>query len=146
MKTCSMCHQDKALTKFHRDRSRSDGRQRICKKCKTVEAGMRRRADLRGYAERQRAWRARNPEAVRQIAGRYSPDPVKEAARRAVHEAIRLGRLTRPSVCEACQAPGPTHAHHHDYSLPLDVAFLCPTCHLLVHGKQPRTIDPAVAQ
>lgn len=61
----------------------------------------------------------------------------KEKARRLVRTAIAQGKLIRPEVCEKCgKAPGKAidgrpkiHAHHHDYSKPLDVEWLCARCH-----------------
>lgn len=64
-------------------------------------------------------WRARHPEAVR--------------AHNAVARAIRKGTLVR-GPCEECP-PGRTgrvHAHHDDYSKPLDVRWLCPRHHAAV--------------
>lgn len=54
-------------------------------------------------------------------------NPVHEAARRAVQVEIRSGRLVR-QPCEKCGADK-AHAHHDDYSRPLDVRWLCRTHH-----------------
>lgn len=51
--------------------------------------------------------------------------------------ALTSGRIVRPNQCERCgQNPGTgrdgrslLHAHHHDYSKPLDVEWLCVKCH-----------------
>lgn len=61
----------------------------------------------------------------------------KNAARRAVRAAILSGKLVRPSTCSKCgtvpEAPKGTaraiHAHHTDYSRPLDVEWICAKCH-----------------
>jgi hypothetical protein len=62
----------------------------------------------------------------------------KDSARAKVRRAIVAGKLDRPGVCESCGQSGPTssdgratiHAHHHKgYEFPLDVRWLCPTCH-----------------
>ena len=41
-----------------------------------------------------------------------------------------------PTTRRSC---GQTHelieAHHHDYSKPLDVEWLCPHCHARAHGR-----------
>jgi hypothetical protein len=51
--------------------------------------------------------------------------------------AIKAGALTRPSYCEKCGVdPGTrtdgrslVQAHHDDYDKPLEVQWLCPSCH-----------------
>ena len=51
----------------------------------------------------------------------------------AVAAAIRNGSLVRPSACAACATVGRVNAHHHDYTKPLDVHWLCQRCHALEH-------------
>jgi hypothetical protein len=63
-------------------------------------------------------------------------EPVKEAARREVQEALRRGLLVRRS-CEQCGAEK-GHAHHDDYSRPLDVRWLCRPCHTAHHAAERR--------
>ena len=61
----------------------------------------------------------------------------KAQAYQAVRRAIESGRLVRPSSCERCGALNAPcsdgrsriHAHHHDYSRPLDVEWICANCH-----------------
>lgn len=58
-------------------------------------------------------------------------------ARRKVRTEIEAGRISKPDACERCGGVGPTssdgrstiHAHHHDYDLPVDVEWLCASCH-----------------
>lgn len=60
-----------------------------------------------------------------------------EQAYSSVKNAIVHGVLVRPAVCGKCgDAPKPAkdgrsriQAHHHDYSKPLDVEWLCAKCH-----------------
>ena len=59
--------------------------------------------------------------------------PERIAARKAVFEAVRSGRLIR-QACERC-GDYPGHAHHEDYSKPLDVRWLCRSCHREYHEK-----------
>ena len=64
-------------------------------------------------------------------------DPVKELAYRLVRLALKRGDLVRPEVCASCKTdPGKCvdgrhkiHAHHRDYSRPLDVEWICMSCH-----------------
>lgn len=59
--------------------------------------------------------------------------PHKWAARRAVSNAVRDGKLTRGTECFFCGKGDKLQAHHHDYSKPLDVFWLCPPCHGKLH-------------
>lgn len=61
---------------------------------------------------------------VKEYEERY---PAKTAARLAVTMAVRSGRLTR-QPCVVCGAEK-TDAHHEDYSKPLEVIWLCRSCH-----------------
>lgn len=57
-------------------------------------------------------------------------------AHRMVKLAILHGDLVRPDTCSRCGQPHAIiEAHHHDYSLPLDVEWLCRDCHLKLHGR-----------
>jgi hypothetical protein len=55
-----------------------------------------------------------------------------------VNRAKRNGLIPPPTICEDCGKGGLLHGHHEDYSKPLDVNWLCPSC----HGK--RRIAPFV--
>jgi hypothetical protein len=100
--------------------------------------------------DERRAWIARrDPEMVRArdrerwqrdkpkrqaLAAEYRRrNPEKTKARNAVSNAIRDGRIKR-EPCLFCDNPQ-THGHHHDYSLPLVVTWLCRDHHWLVHGR-----------
>lgn len=60
---------------------------------------------------------------------------VRILARNTARRAILDGRLKR-QPCEMCGHPS-SHAHHKDYSRPIDVQWLCEDCHLRAHGKTP---------
>lgn len=48
----------------------------------------------------------------------------------AVHRALKEGRLVKPSACSACGAEAKyIDGHHHDYDKPLEVIWLCRSCH-----------------
>jgi len=44
--------------------------------------------------------------------------------------ARKKGILTKPDSCEQCGQTKGLVAHHHDYSKPLDVIWLCHSCHM----------------
>lgn len=73
-------------------------------------------------------------ESVRKWVNR---NPEKSRAHQAVRYAISTGKLVRPKTCSKC-GNVPTlrrdgrsgfHAHHQDYSKPLQVEWLCAFCH-----------------
>lgn len=63
----------------------------------------------------------------------------KNHARKQVKDAVQRNRLVKPAVCPRCEQPTPArrmHAHHTDYTKPLDVQWLCASCHRAEHGKR----------
>lgn len=87
------------------------------------------RAEL---AERERLWRARNPEKAKENQAAWTSswrarNPEKYDAQQKLQAAVRHGRITR-QPCEAC-GQEPAHGHHEDYSKPLDVVWLCAAHH-----------------
>lgn len=53
----------------------------------------------------------------------------KQVARSAVSVALRKGELKKPSRCTDCKTELQLQGHHEDYDKPLDVIWLCQTCH-----------------
>lgn len=60
-------------------------------------------------------------------------DPVAAAARSKIANAIYSRRLIRPTTCEKCGCTCFPDAHHDDYSRPMDVRWLCRSCHKRHH-------------
>lgn len=61
--------------------------------------------------------------------------PIKRGARVMVGNAVRDGRLRKPKRCEGCKKERRLHGHHDDYARPLDVRWLCTTCHRAWHAE-----------
>lgn len=59
----------------------------------------------------------------------HEAKPEQQIARIATTRAIAAGLLVRPKTCQECGASGRIAAHHPDYSKPLDVEWLCRSCH-----------------
>lgn len=63
----------------------------------------------------------------------------KGRARRTLQRAVRQNRVVVPSECELCGGSHEDgtrlHAHHADYRRPLEVAWLCRSCHRQIHRK-----------
>lgn len=117
-------------------RGNSSGIRSRCKRCDTARSSLWRaknRERYRLYAKNQRK-RNRDKETVK-VREKYRNDSEyrkKVRARGMVNSHIRRGKLVRGS-CEKCGSEK-AHAHHHDYSRPLDVRWLCRKCHAVEHG------------
>lgn len=98
------------------------------------------------HREAQRRWAARNPEKIKRYAtdhpegvrarsARYRKRyPERVAARVAVNNAVRDGRLAKKGCVVGEDCRGRIEAHHHDYSLPLEVVWLCRKHHQVVEA------------
>lgn len=65
---------------------------------------------------------------------RHTPiEKMKVKARNKLKYEVRVGRVQR-GLCEVCQSDK-VHAHHEDYTKPLEVRWLCPKHHGLMHRK-----------
>lgn len=61
----------------------------------------------------------------------------KVVAWEAVKYAVKSGKLHKPTECSRCWREFPKtriHAHHDDYTKPLDVKWYCGPCHATVHA------------
>ena len=122
---CKLCHNAKSRAYYaeykdsmreSRARYYADNRERL--------VAARSAVDPDKAAERQRRYRAQkgNAEKVR--------------ARSAVGKAVSRGKMQKPAACSKCDRVGPVHGHHHDYSRPLDVRWLCVPCHWNKHLQE----------
>lgn len=90
------------------------------------------RANVERIRARVKEYRDNNIELVRakdRARGFRETDPLKIKARNATRV---LGKGLHD--CEKCGAPK-AHAHHDDYTKPLDVRWLCRSCHGVEHRK-----------
>lgn len=63
-----------------------------------------------------------------------SENPEKFKARNKVNNAIRNGKIERGTECHFCGGSERLQAHHEDYDHPLDVVWLCASCHGKLHA------------
>lgn len=59
----------------------------------------------------------------------------QKLAQGAVKRAVAKGVLIPPTECSRCNTPCKPRAHHPDYDKPLEVIWLCASCHNDVHGN-----------
>lgn len=58
----------------------------------------------------------------------------KRKAHRVLARAVKNKHIIKPDACNRCCKPGQLNAHHSDYSKPLDVIWVCRSCHAWIHG------------
>lgn len=154
MKTCFKCCAVQPRTEFYRHPGMADGHLNKCKSCAKTDVGQNYRARIEQYkayeyrrnAEperhqyklaQSREWCKDNPELRREISRRWShANRHKTRAQVRVSRALANGLLAK----QACQHCGrsDSQAHHEDYSKPLDVMWLCSTCHGALHAQKRR--------
>jgi hypothetical protein len=163
-KVCRTCLQSKPISEYYRHKKMADGHLNICKPCVCARVKTRYSAEfgkIQAYEKVRsklphrkalakkigRRHRKRNPEYYRQRAIKHAArhavyirayraqNPEKYKARCAVNNAVRDGRLEK-LPCEVCGSTNLVHGHHSDYSNPLDVQWLCPKHHALVHHPE----------
>lgn len=81
--------------------------------------------------ERVRRYRETNSDAVLKTRLKtHSKNPSKINARRVVEAAIKAGVLTKPEACSSCgKKDCRIEAYHEDHTKPLEVDWLCVSCH-----------------
>lgn len=127
VRACTLCGAVKPMSDFHRKSDTPSGRTSACAEC--TNARLRAYHRVHPYStEKKRVWYWENHELALLTTRCYS----------AVQTAIRRGDLIRPDTCERCGRTGRIEAAHHDYSLPLDVRWLCQSCHTRWDREEPK--------
>jgi hypothetical protein len=142
-KQCFKCGETKPLHDFYKHPQMGDGHLNKCKVCtrcdvtehtrkKWGDADWRMKERERG---REKYWRLYRGKKRAPGNKRKPGDPVKIRARAILYQALKAGSVLRPEHCEDCNETAKVHAHHEDYSKPLDVDWLCTICHGKRHRK-----------
>lgn len=67
------------------------------------------------------------------------------AAQRLVSYHIEVGNIVRPNCCENCgRTDVKIEAAHKDYSRPLDVRWLCRSCHVRWDKAEPKNVTVVI--
>lgn len=138
-KFCTACETRKPADDFYRSRGAADGRMGICKDCHRAAVTRRRRTNpaVQAY-DRARAKRPARRQAAAKISTRWrQKHPEAYRAQTALGNALRDGKVDR-QPCLFC-GEAKVHAHHRDYSKPLEVVWLCAKCHHRLHAAFPET-------
>ena len=131
-----------------------DGRLNKCKECakKDVKINYIVNKDYykeydkeRDKTEKRRSMRKEyaknNPEKIREIKRRWArKNKHKRNAQSKARRAVLSGLLVKPNKCSKCGNKAKIEAHHEDYNKPLDVIWLCNSCHTKEHYKSKLSI------
>lgn len=146
-KRCFKCGEKKDAGDFYCHPEMASGRLGKCKECTRIDVqdNRRKRVDQYRAYEAERYKRPERKAAARRVSNGWARrHPERYRATTAVNNAVRDGRLMKPTTCELCGSSGRIHGHHHDYAEPLAVTWLCPSCHHHADHAR-RTTEQAVS-
>lgn len=156
-KKCFKCLKVKDLKQFYAHPRMADGHLNKCKSCAKSDVQKHRSENLeriqdydrnrpnqderREVNRRLREIRISTPEGRRQewarIADWAARNRHKRKAQWTVGNAVKRGLVANGASCERCGATELLHAHHEDYTKPLEINWLCRVC----HGKRHKEIN-----
>src|SRR5690554_1566018 len=161
MKACFKCGAEKPLSDFYKHPKMADGHVNKCKECNKRDVYENREARKDYYLVYDRNRPNREERAIKDNERRrlkYATDPeyrrkiletkalwdernkLKRRAHCAVSNALRDGKIFKPTSCEHCgTSEKKIQAHHWSYAPEhwLDVIWLCTRC----HGKEHRRLN-----
>lgn len=149
-KKCKKCNKLLHLTDFYKSKQTQDGYLCHCKDCMKENARAYRKLNIekvkeydrnrpnaveRGQKQRNRI---KNSKALRQKCNKLKNkwtkrNPEKKSAQRLLGRAVQKGLILKPKSCSKCKSTEKIEAHHYDYKEPLEVDWLCISCHNMKH-------------
>ncbi len=136
-KQCFKCKKIKLITDFSKQKKSKDKLQYSCKVC----AGKDQREYYKNHVENYKVYRKayyktkQGKISHKKADLKWQKNNLKKyKASTAVNNALRAGKLFKKS-CKKCGTIKDIHGHHEDYNLPLEVIWLCPSCHIRRHKE-----------
>ncbi len=149
---CPRCSIDKTIDEFS-FRKDTNKYKNICKACDclrnkvwrqehVLEEKLRRKRYNKSHREKireyYREWyskngRTRSEDYLGIIGDWKKRNPEKVKASQIVNKAIKDGKISKSKFCYDCKRKTSLSGHHLDYSRPLEVLWLCSSCHKLRH-------------
>lgn len=131
-KKCIKCSVIKTKAEFTIDKRMRNEMGSVCRVCSSIYNRKWRKEPKQIRYIKQ--WNSNNRDKINKSIKEYKgKNPLKSQAHSIVQWAIKKGRLTKMPclICDDTQS----EAHHEDYSLPLDVLWLCKKHHKERHRK-----------
>lgn len=132
---CKECGKTKPISEFYTDKKcvANGGIQYTCKECIKKQRIKYYDNNVVEINIRVRTYHELHP-------GRLYHGPTANHAHEELNEAVKKGYVIKPSFCSRCRKIGRVHAHHwNGYDHPLDIVWLCPSCHHAAHGRGPKS-------
>ena len=134
-KACFKCGRLLPLSAFYAHPKMADGHLGKCADCTKRDVSKNRRRKQKHYSEYE-MHRARLPHRralTRRVCAEWAARlPFARPAHSRVARAVLSGRIEK-QPCEVCGTRVAVHAHHDDYTKPLDVRWLCARHHKEAH-------------
>jgi len=134
VKRCFKCGVEKQADEFYKHPMMADGHLGKCKDCTKLDMRRERLTNprVRQY-DRDRSLRPHRVALRARVTKEWmARHPDRRSATSAANKAVRVGKLVAPRCCEGCGLDGlKLSKHHHDYTRPLVVMWLCKPCHAL---------------
>ena len=125
MQICNKCKIDKPLEDFSINKQNRNGRKYRCREC------LREDYISENKIEYFREYRKNNKTKILDINKRQ--DRTKARSRWKLATNIRNGSIVRPKKCPVCGSDKDIQGHHEDYLKPLEVDWICRSCHKHKH-------------
>lgn len=141
-KICRKCNNKKDIKEFYVHKQSKDGHLWTCIDCfsrlsaehrrtlpESRKAYNRKRRQAKGLTTEQKKAGAKYLQLWRE------KNRIKYASHLLVNNAIKYGKIVKKVFCEHCYKKEKLEGHHNDYHKPLEVIWLCVSCHRKFHGK-----------
>lgn len=154
MKACKTCGLTKGFSGYYKAAGTKDGLRGSCIDCEKEKMHRRYLLNKNSYKKAAEDYRRseRGKSVHKEASSRFrrtekgklavtksrntfrSRFPEKHAAHIALNNAVAAGRIQK-SPCSSCGSTSNVEAHHHDYSKPLEVDWLCRKHHKEKHNE-----------
>jgi hypothetical protein len=154
-KICSKCGRELPIDDFYKHPQMLDSHLNQCKECVKSRVKIHRTENKEYFKEyefnrnrtvKRREWKKKyvknseinkkNREKKRiSLKNKRRSDKRYQQCHNALDRAVQKGEITRPDFCQVCGKKAIVIGHHCDYSKPLNVVWLCNTCHGLYHSS-----------
>ena len=149
-KKCSFCKKYLDLEDFHKNHKTKDGLQYICKKCASIKFRIYSEKNKEKIRDTRRKYRIKNRDMIKFYNKKHhdknkknrilknrewkKKNKEKAHAHDCLNHAVRDGKILKPNKCEKCGRKVKISGHHEDYTKPLDVIWVCYSCHSIIHN------------